>query len=116
SSNAPEATAVTLADGCRHIGHLGESDADGFLPITGRKKDLIITAGGKNVAPKLLEGGLRNHPLVSEAVVVGDRRQFLTALVTLDFEAVTKCREERGLVDPGPPYQSPELWDEIQRA
>ncbi|HEV7535522.1 MAG TPA: long-chain fatty acid--CoA ligase, partial [Acidimicrobiia bacterium] len=72
----PEATAEALADGWLHSGDLGEFDADGFLTITGRKKDLIITAGGKNVAPKLLEGGLRNHPLVAEAVIVGDRRKF----------------------------------------
>jgi long-chain acyl-CoA synthetase len=112
----PEATAEALADGWLHTGDLGEFDADGFLSITGRKKDIIITAGGKNVAPKLLEGGLRNHPLVSEAVVIGDRRRFLSALVTLDAEALTKFREERGLTDLGQPDQSPEIRGEIQQA
>jgi long-chain acyl-CoA synthetase len=112
----PEATAEALAEGWLHTGDLGEFDADGYLSITGRKKDIIITAGGKNVAPKRLEGGLRNHPLVSEAVVVGDRRKFLTALVTLDTEALTKFREDRGLTDLGQPDQSPEIRAEIQQA
>jgi long-chain acyl-CoA synthetase len=109
----PEATAEVLADGWLHSGDLGEFDTDGFLTITGRKKDIIITAGGKNVAPKLLEGGLRNHPLVSEAVVVGDRRKFLTALVTVDAEAAGKLMAERGLF--GPPEQSEEIRAEIQQ-
>jgi long-chain acyl-CoA synthetase len=112
----PEATAEALADGWLHTGDLGGFDADGYLSITGRKKDIIITAGGKNIAPKLLEGGLRNHPLVSEAVVIGDRQKFLSALVTLDPEALTKFRQERGLVGLGLPEQSPEIRSEIQQA
>jgi long-chain acyl-CoA synthetase len=110
----PEATAEALADGWLHTGDLGEFDADGFLTITGRKKDIIITAGGKNVAPKLLEGGLRNHPLVAEAVVIGDRRKFLAALVTLDAEAAARFQKERNLF--GPPEQSEEIRAEIQSA
>ncbi len=82
-----EATREALADGWLHSGDLGEFDADGFLTITGRKKDVIITAGGKNVAPKLIEGGLKEHPLISDALVIGDRRKYLTVLVTLDPEA-----------------------------
>ena len=92
----PEATAEALEDGWLHSGDLGEFDADGFLTITGRKKDIIVTSGGKNVAPKLIEGGLKNHPLVSEAVVIGDRRKYLTVLVTLDAEAAERFLSERG--------------------
>jgi long-chain acyl-CoA synthetase len=110
----PEATAEALHDGWLHTGDLGEFDADGYLTITGRKKDIIITAGGKNVAPKLLEGGLRNHPLVSEAVLIGDRRRFLSALVTLDAEAVERFQQEHHLS--GPPEESDEIRAEIQRA
>jgi long-chain acyl-CoA synthetase len=109
----PEATAETLSDGWLHTGDLGEFDADGFLSITGRKKDIIITAGGKNVAPKLLEGGIRSHPLVSEAVVIGDRRKFLSALVSLDSEAVERFMKEKELS--GPPEQSEEIRNEIQQ-
>jgi long-chain acyl-CoA synthetase len=110
----PEATAETLHDGWLHTGDLGEFDADGYLTITGRKKDIIITAGGKNVAPTLLEGGLRNHPLVSEAVVIGDRRRFLSALVSLDAEAVGRFQQEHNLS--GPPESSAEIRSEIQQA
>jgi long-chain acyl-CoA synthetase len=110
----PEATAETMSDGWLHTGDLGEFDADGFLSITGRKKDIIITAGGKNVAPKLLEGGIRTHPLVSEAVVIGDRRKFLSALVSLDSEAVGRFMKERDLS--GPPEQSEAIRAEIQQA
>jgi long-chain acyl-CoA synthetase len=110
----PDATAEALAEGWLRTGDLGEFDADGYLSITGRKKDIIITAGGKNVAPKLLEGGLRNHPLVSEAVVIGDRRKFLTALVTLDPETAGKFCQERGVS--GPAAESAEIRGEIQRA
>jgi long-chain acyl-CoA synthetase len=81
------ATRETLIDGWLYSGDLGEFDPDGFLSITGRKKDIIITAGGKNIAPKNIEHALKNHELINEAVVIGDRRKFLTALVTLDPEA-----------------------------
>ena len=82
-----EATDATLSDGWLHSGDLGAFDHDGFLNITGRKKDIIITAGGKNITPKNLESGIKNHPLVDEAVVIGDRRKYLSALVTIDAEA-----------------------------
>ena len=82
-----EATDATLSDGWLHSGDLGAFDRDGFLNITGRKKDIIITAGGKNITPKNLESGIKNHPLVDEAVVIGDRRKYLSALVTIDAEA-----------------------------
>jgi len=82
-----EATDATLSDGWLHSGDLGAFDREGFLNITGRKKDIIITAGGKNITPKNLESGIKNHPLVDEAVVIGDRRKYLSALVTIDAEA-----------------------------
>ena len=110
----PEATDETLIDGWLHSGDLGEFDEDGFLWITGRKKDIIITAGGKNVAPKNIEGSIKNHPLVSEAVVIGDRRKYLTCLVTLDAEAAAAFHEAQG-VD-GDPAADPALLAEIQAA
>ncbi|MBA3462315.1 MAG: long-chain fatty acid--CoA ligase [Deltaproteobacteria bacterium] len=79
----PEATAECLKDGWLCSGDLGQFDRDGFLTITGRKKEIIITAGGKNIAPKNIEAAIKQSPLVGEAVVIGDRRKFLTALVTL---------------------------------
>ncbi|HEV3362576.1 MAG TPA: AMP-dependent synthetase/ligase, partial [Acidimicrobiia bacterium] len=109
-----EATAETVSDGWLHTGDLGEFDADGFLTITGRKKDIIITAGGKNIAPKLFEGTIRSHPLVAEAVVIGDRRKYLTALISLDSEAVERFMKERELS--GPPDRCEEIRSEIQQA
>ena len=81
-----DATAETLVDGWLHTGDLGEIDPEGFVRITGRKKDIIITAGGKNITPANFEGDMKQHPLVSQCVMVGDRRPYLTALVTLDPE------------------------------
>jgi long-chain acyl-CoA synthetase len=112
--NDPEATAETLIDGWLHSGDLGKFDAAGMLDITGRKKDIIITAGGKNVAPKPIESGIKNHPLVSEAVLIGDRRKFLSLLVTLDEEAAAAFAEEAG--DTAPPHESAAVRDEIQAA
>jgi long-chain acyl-CoA synthetase len=84
--NNSEATAAALADGWFHTGDLGEIDEDGFVAITGRKKEIIVTAGGKNVAPTLLEDRLRSHPLISQCIVVGDQRPFIGCLVTLDTD------------------------------
>ncbi|MDR2347874.1 MAG: long-chain fatty acid--CoA ligase, partial [Bifidobacteriaceae bacterium] len=84
--NNPEETAEALRDGWFHTGDMGSLDEDGYLFITGRKKELIVTAGGKNVAPAVLEDRLRGHPLVSQVVVVGDGKPFIGALVTLDAE------------------------------
>jgi len=84
----PRATAEAFVDGFFRTGDLGELDEDGFLTITGRKKDLLVTAGGKNVAPAPLEEKLREHPLVGQAVVVGDGRPFVAALVSLDPEGL----------------------------
>ncbi len=94
----PEATREILdEDGWLRTGDLGELDEDGSLWITGRKKELIVTAGGKNVAPEPLEEAIRAHPLVSQAVVVGDDRPFIGALVTLDDDALAAFAEEEGL-------------------
>ncbi len=82
------ATADAVRDGWFHTGDLGSLDEDGCLSITGRKKEIIVTAGGKNVAPAVLEDRLRGHPLVSQVVVVGDAKPFIGALVTLDAEAL----------------------------
>ena len=83
----PEATAETLKDGWLCSGDLGAFDQDGFLTITGRKKEIIITAGGKNITPKNIEASIKQSPIVGEAVVIGDRRKYLSALVTLDEAA-----------------------------
>ena len=92
----PEATAETLVDGWLHSGDIGEFDSDGFLRITDRKKDLIITAGGKNVAPQNIEKLLRQIDGVSQAVVIGDRRKFLSALLTIDPERAPALAADRG--------------------
>ncbi|MCG2802827.1 MAG: AMP-binding protein [Cellulomonas sp.] len=84
----PEATAQALVDGWFRTGDLGTLDEDGHLRITGRKKEIIVTAGGKNVVPSILEDRLRGHPLVSQVVVVGDQRPFIGALVTLDADGL----------------------------
>jgi len=87
--NNDEATAEAIKDGWFLTGDIGELDADGYLKITGRKKELIVTAGGKNVAPAVLEDRLQAHPLISQSVVVGDRQPFIAALITIDQDAFT---------------------------
>ncbi|MBL1078814.1 long-chain fatty acid--CoA ligase [Nocardia sp. 2] len=89
-----DATATALSDGWLRTGDIGELDSDGFLSITGRKKDLLVTAGGKNVSPGPLEDLIRSHPLISQAIVVGDARPYITALITIDPEAFDSWRAE----------------------
>lgn len=92
-----DATAETIVDSWLHTGDIGEIDSDGYLKITGRKKDIIITAGGKNITPANLEAEIKQHVLVSQCVVIGDRRPYLVALVTLDPEEAVKYAAEHGL-------------------
>lgn len=91
----PEATEAALRDGWLHSGDIGLVDEDGFLRITDRKKDLIITAGGKNVAPQFLENKLKASPYINDAVVIGDRLKYLTALIVIDEDNVAKWAADR---------------------
>jgi long-chain acyl-CoA synthetase len=96
--NAAAATAEVFdADGWFRTGDIGELDAEGFLRITGRKKELIVTAAGKNVAPAPLEDHLRSHPLISQAVVVGDQRPFVAAMLAIDEEALEEWATDKQL-------------------
>src|SRR4051794_14434718 len=110
-----EATKETLeADGWLHTGDLGYVDDDGFLFINGRKKDIIITAGGKNITPANLENGLKQNRWISQAVVIGDRRPYLVVLITLDPEEIPKFAEEHGIgVDEV--YSSDAMREEVQK-
>ncbi|MEV6898318.1 long-chain fatty acid--CoA ligase [Amycolatopsis sp. NPDC051372] len=94
--NNPQATAEALTDGWFHTGDLGELDGEGFLKITGRKKEIIVTAGGKNVAPSGLEDTMKASPLISQAMVVGDQRPFIAALVTIDEEFFPSWKTQHG--------------------
>jgi long-chain acyl-CoA synthetase len=92
-----QATEETFAaDGWFRSGDIGEIDDEGFLRITGRKKEMIVTAGGKNVAPAVLEDRLRVHALISQAMVVGDGRPYVAALITIDPEALGPWKERHG--------------------
>jgi long-chain acyl-CoA synthetase len=116
--NNDEATSATIVDGWFHTGDLGSLDDDGYLSITGRKKELIVTAGGKNVAPAVLEDRIRAHRLVSQALVVGDDRPFVGALVTLDAEALPGWSSEHGkdATDAASLAEDPDLQGEIAGA
>jgi long-chain acyl-CoA synthetase len=107
------------ADGWFHTGDIGELDDDGYLAITGRKKELIVTAGGKNVAPAVLEDRVRANPLVSQCVVVGDGKPFIAALVTLDAEALAdwlKHHDKPAGMPLAAAAEDPQVRAEIQSA
>jgi long-chain acyl-CoA synthetase len=106
-------------DGWLHTGDLGDLDEDGYLRVTGRKKDIIVTAGGKNVAPAVLEDRLRGHPLVSQALVVGDGRPYVACLVTLDEEALAAWQgrhPELAQASLAELAEDPRVTEEIQAA
>ncbi|OII62830.1 long-chain fatty acid--CoA ligase [Streptomyces sp. CC53] len=113
------ATAEALTDGWFHTGDIGTLDEDGYLAITGRKKEILVTAGGKNVAPAVIEDRIRGHALVAECMVVGDGRPFVGALVTLDEEFLGRWAADRGK-PAGSTAASlrddPELLAEVQKA
>jgi long-chain acyl-CoA synthetase len=113
-----EATAEAVDhDGWFHTGDVGEVDDEGFVRITGRKKEILVTAGGKNVAPAVLEDRLRAHALVDQCLVVGDGQPFIGALVTIDRETFPAWAEQHGKpADPAAAVDDPDLVAAIQEA
>ncbi|MFB7616768.1 AMP-dependent synthetase/ligase [Kitasatospora sp. NPDC056181] len=116
--NHPQCTAEALYDGWLGTGDLGSLDEDGYLTITGRKKDLIVTSSGKNLAPSSLEERVQAHPLVSQCLVVGDDRPYVAALITLDPAALAHWLKSHGReqLDPWAALADEELHAEVQRA
>ncbi|WP_029145144.1 AMP-dependent synthetase/ligase [Microbacterium luticocti] len=115
----PEATAAAFEDGWFRTGDIGSFDADGFLTITGRKKEIIVTAGGKNVAPAVLEDPIRANPVVGQVVVVGEKRPFIAALITLDSEMLPTWLANNNLPADLTLEQAaahPQVQAEVQRA
>lgn len=117
--NNPEATAAAIQDGWFNTGDLGEITEDGYLIISGRKKDLIVTAGGKNVSPGPLEDLLRSHPMISQALVVGDGKPFIGVLITLDEDAFRRWKLVHNLPEKATVTElamNPQLRADIQDA
>jgi long-chain acyl-CoA synthetase len=116
--NDPKATDATLHDGWLATGDLGSLDEDGYLTITGRKKEILVTSGGKSVSPGVLEERVRDHPLVAQCIVVGNDRPYIAALVTLDSEAVEHWLQMRGKpqLAPAELVRDPDLETEVRRA
>ena len=117
--NNPEATAEAIKDGWFCTGDLGEIDEDGYITITGRKKDLIVTAGGKNVSPGPMEDILRGDPLISQALIVGDGKPYVGVLVTLDEDELRRWKERNNVPESTPLRQlvkTPELRAYVQDA
>ncbi|MER5341533.1 AMP-binding protein [Streptomyces mirabilis] len=116
--NDPKATDATLHDGWLATGDLGSLDEDGYLTITGRKKEILVTSGGKSVSPGVLEERVRDHPLVAQCIVVGNDRPYIAALVTLDSEAVDHWLQMRGKtrLSPADLVRDPDLETEVRRA
>ncbi|WP_063009091.1 AMP-dependent synthetase/ligase [Nocardia kruczakiae] len=117
--NNPAATEDAFADGWFKTGDLGAIDEQGFITITGRKKEIIVTAGGKNVSPAMLEDSLRSHPLISQVMVVGDGKPFVGALITLDPEALPGWKTRNNVPEDTPIeklIELPELTAEIDKA
>ncbi|MER6089856.1 AMP-dependent synthetase/ligase [Streptomyces bluensis] len=116
--NNPKATDEALHDGWLATGDLGSLDQDGYLTITGRKKEILVTSGGKSVSPGLLEERVRDHPLVAQCIVVGNDRPYIAALVTLDGEAVEHWLQMRDKpkMTPAQLVRDPDLETEVRRA
>ncbi|MFF1735572.1 AMP-dependent synthetase/ligase [Streptomyces sp. NPDC058247] len=116
--NDPKATDATLHDGWLATGDLGALDDDGYLTITGRKKEILVTSGGKSVSPQQLEERVRDHPLVAQCIVVGNDRPYIAALVTLEAEAVEHWLNMRGKppLKPAQLVHDPDLETEVRRA
>jgi long-chain acyl-CoA synthetase len=116
--NDPKATDAALHDGWLATGDLGSIDEDGFLTITGRKKEILVTSGGKSVSPGQLEERVRDHPLVAQCIVVGNDRPYIAALVTLDAEAVEHWLQMHGKsrLSPAELVRDPDLETEVRRA